>query len=464
MDEKEERNEKVEDLAEVEKTDKKAVKEVKEKVKTNTLTLKEIEDSKEYVEVLTDKLAKKIGRMFKNEQTGEKIIIREGITPNIVMEKSSYLVEGHLDVLSNGFAFLRDKTLKSSKNDIYVSPTMIRLFRLKTGDKLLGFVNPKILEDVKYPNLMYLFTINDLTLPKAFKKREFEDLTPIYPTERFPLAEVELDKTTNITNRLIDMFAPIGKGQRGLIVSQPKTGKTTVIKSIAQSIMKLKEDIELMVLLIDERPEEVTEIEEIVKGHVISSTFDEKPEEHIHIAEFALEIAKRKVEAGKHVVLLLDSITRLARAYNLVVPSSGKVLSGGFDPTALYKPKHFFGAARNTKDAGSLTILATALVDTGSRMDDLIYEEFKGTGNMELHLSREMAERRIYPAIDIVKSGTRRDELLYTEDEKEIIDKIRVNAHDIPDVEFTKRMIALINSTKNNEVLFKSIQNDPTMK
>ena len=274
----------------------------------------------------------------------------------------------------------------------------------------------------------------------------------------YPLEKLEIDKGNTLSNRIISLISPIGKGQRALIVSPPKAGKTTMLKEIAISLKENCKSAELMVLLIDERPEEVTDIEDTIGGYVISSTFDQKPEDHIHIAEFALEIAKRKVENGKDVVVLLDSITRLARAYNLTVPSSGKLLSGGFDPNALYRPKKFFGAARNTKEAGSLTIIATALVDTGSRLDDVVYEEFKGTGNMELHLDRNIAEMRIFPAINVKKSSTRKDELLYSQDEKKKIDKLRSKITGLTDVEATKTIISLLKKTKTNEELIEKFK------
>ena len=273
----------------------------------------------------------------------------------------------------------------------------------------------------------------------------------------YPLEKLEIDKGNTLSNRIISLISPIGKGQRALIVSPPKAGKTTMLKEIAISLKENCKSAELMVLLIDERPEEVTDIEDTIGGYVISSTFDQKPEDHIHIAEFALEIAKRKVENGKDVVVLLDSITRLARAYNLTVPSSGKLLSGGFDPNALYRPKKFFGAAWNTKEAGSLTIIATALIDTGSRLDDVVYEEFKGTGNMELHLDRNIAEMRIFPAINVKKSSTRKDELLYSAEEKKKIDKLRNKISGLTDVEATKAIISLLKKTKTNEELIEKL-------
>ncbi len=322
-------------------------------------------------------------------------------------------VKGVLDVMSDGFGFLRMENYMSGKDDIYVSPTQIRRFNLKTGDEIVGDCRPSQDED-KYSPLLFVKTINDDPLEKALKRKPFERLTPIYPKERIVLDTGKKDK---LASRLIDIVAPIGRGQRGMIVAPPKAGKTTIIKQIAQSITTNYPDIKLIVLLIDERPEEVTDIKRSVEGEVIYSTFDQMPENHCKVAEMVLERAQRLVEQEKDVVILLDSITRLARAYNLTVQPTGRTLSGGLDPDALFKPKKFFGAARNIENGGSLTILATALVETGSRMDDVIFEEFKGTGNMELKLERNLQEKRIFPAIDILKSGTRREEDLLTSEE-----------------------------------------------
>ena len=322
-------------------------------------------------------------------------------------------VKGVLDVMSDGFGFLRMENYMSGKDDIYVSPTQIRRFNLKTGDEIVGDCRPSQDED-KYSPLLFVKTINEDTIEKALKRKPFERLTPIYPKERIVLDTGEKDK---LASRLIDIVAPIGRGQRGMIVAPPKAGKTTIIKQIAQSITTNYPDIKLIVLLIDERPEEVTDIKRSVEGEVIYSTFDQMPENHCKVAEMVLERAQRLVEQEKDVVILLDSITRLARAYNLTVQPTGRTLSGGLDPDALFKPKKFFGAARNIENGGSLTILATALVETGSRMDDVIFEEFKGTGNMELKLDRNLQEKRIFPAIDILKSGTRREEDLLDNDE-----------------------------------------------
>ncbi|MDD6483887.1 MAG: transcription termination factor Rho [Clostridiales bacterium] len=313
---------------------------------------------------------------------------------------------GVLDVMNDGFGFLRMHNYSSSKDDIYVSPTQIQRFHLQTGDEILGDCRPSQEPD-KYSPLLFVKKINGDPLEIALKRRPFEYLTPIYPKERLNL---DTGAGCNISSRLINIISPVGKGQRGMIVAPPKAGKTTLLKNIANSISQNYPDVKLIVLLIDERPEEVTDIKESIDGDVIYSTFDQMPENHCKTAEMVLERAQRLVEQKKDVVILLDSITRLARAYNLTVTPTGRTLSGGLDPDALHKPKKFFGAARNIREGGSLTILATALVETGSRMDDVIFEEFKGTGNMELKLDRSLQERRIFPAIDILKSGTRREE------------------------------------------------------
>ena len=328
---------------------------------------------------------------------------------------------GVLDVMADGFGFLRFENLRPSEDDVYVSPTQIKRFGLKTGDEITGDSRPSQ-DDDKYSPLLYVKKINGDPLEVALKRKSFEKLVPIYPKERLMLENSEND---NITSRVIDMFSPIGKGQRGMIVAPPKAGKTTIIKNIAKSISINHPDVKLIVLLIDERPEEVTDIKRSINGEVIYSTFDQTPENHTKVAEMVLERAMRLVEQKKDVVILLDSITRLARAYNLTVTPTGRTLSGGLDPDALIKPKKFFGAARNIEEGGSLTILATALVETGSRMDDVIFEEFKGTGNMELKLDRSLQERRIFPAIDISKSGTRREEELLTDYECEAAWRIR---------------------------------------
>lgn len=326
-------------------------------------------------------------------------------------------VEGILDLSDSGFGFLRFNNFLTSDKDIYVSPTQIRRFNLKTGDKING-ISRLPNEGEKFGALLYVNTVNGDEPGAAIRRTDFEDLTPIFPTERISLE----DSPRNLSMRLIDLIAPIGKGQRGLIVAPPKAGKTTLLKSIANSIEKQHPEVEMIVLLVDERPEEVTDMKRsLIGGEVIYSTFDEMPSHHVKVAEMVLARAQRLAEHGKDVVILLDSITRLARAYNLVVPASGRTLSGGLDPGALHKPKKFFGAARNIEEGGSITILATALVETGSRMDDVIFEEFKGTGNMELHLDRKLSEKRIFPAIDLNKSGTRKEDLLMTQEELEAI-------------------------------------------
>ena len=331
---------------------------------------------------------------------------------------------GILDVMADGYGFIRSENFMPGEQDVYVNSLMIRRFHLKTGDMIYGYAKSRNPQE-RYNALLYIETVNDLPVSAIFRRPDFDKLTPIFPDERIHMEREGKRVPTSL--RVLDLLAPIGKGQRGMIVSPPKAGKTTLLKQIAQSILKNQPDMTLMILLIDERPEEVTDMMEEVVGdkvQVIYSTFDELPEHHKRVAEMTIERGKRLVEQGQDVCILLDSITRLARAYNLIVPSSGKVLSGGMDSAALHMPKRFFGAARNIREGGSLTILATALVDTGSRMDDVIYEEFKGTGNMELVLNRELQERRIFPAIDILKSGTRRDDLLLSPLEKDAADFI----------------------------------------
>ena len=338
----------------------------------------------------------------------------------IIQDKDSATAEGILEILPDGFGFLRGPNYISTENDVYVSPAQIRRFNMKTGDKLLGIVRPKN-KNERFDALLYVKSVNGIKPDIASKRKDFEKLVPIYPDTRLKLAHCDVSPS----GRLVDIFTPIGKGQRGLIVAPPKAGKTTLLKQIANAILKNHSEVELIVLLIDERPEEVTDIRESVQADVISSTFDELPSNHIKVAEMVLARAKNLVEHGRDVVILMDSITRLARAYNLTIVPTGRTLSGGLDPGALYGPKKFFGAARNVRAGGSLTILATALIDTGSRMDDMIYEEFKGTGNMELHLDRKLAEKRLFPAMDIDRSGTRKEELLLDVKEYEKILKLR---------------------------------------
>lgn len=356
------------------------------------------------------------------------------------------IVEGILEVLPDGYGFLRGENYLSTPKDVYVSPVQIRRFRLDKGDKVKGIARvPR--EGEKFPALIYVGEVNGDSPENAFRRKKFDDLTPIYPDERIRL-ETRPDE---YAMRIIDLMSPIGKGQRGMIVAPPKVGKTTLLKKIANSITHNNPEIELIVLLIDERPEEVTDMRRSIKGDVIYSTFDELPEHHVKVAEMVLERAKRLTEQNKDVVILLDSITRLARAYNLVIPSSGRTLSGGLDPSALHKPKKFFGAARNIENGGSLTILATALIETGSRMDDVIFEEFKGTGNMEVHLDRGLSEKRIFPAIDINKSGTRREELLLSNRELDTVFALRKTMSTTPISEVTEQLINQMLSTKNNQ-------------
>ncbi|MEW9125102.1 MAG: transcription termination factor Rho [Thermotaleaceae bacterium] len=354
-------------------------------------------------------------------------------------------VEGVLEITEGGFGFLRFYNFLTSEEDVYVSPSQIRRFNLKTGDKLLGITRPPKSSE-KFRALLYVQKVNGDRPEVAARRPNFEDLTPIYPNERISLEY----NCTDLSTRIIDLIAPIGKGQRGLIVAPPKAGKTILLKKIANSIAQNHENMEIIVLLIDERPEEVTDMQRSIKGEVIYSTFDELPNHHIKVAEMVLNRAQRLVEQKKDVVILLDSITRLARAYNLTIPPTGRTLSGGLDPGALHKPKRFFGAARNLEEGGSLTILATALVDTGSRMDDVIFEEFKGTGNMELHLDRRLSEKRIFPAMDLNKSGTRREELLLDQKELETIWNIRRAMSNNPTQEVTESIINKLVATKTN--------------
>lgn len=353
---------------------------------------------------------------------------------------------GVLDVMGDGFGFLRFDNFRPGEADVYVSPTQIRRFNLKTGDEITGDARPSQEED-KFPSLLFVKKINGDSLEVALKRRNFEYLTPIYPKEKLKL---ETGDKNLYASRLLDLIAPIGKGQRGMIVAPPKAGKTTLLKQIAQSISENHPDVKLIVLLIDERPEEVTDMKRSIKGEVIYSTFDQTPENHTKCAEMVLERAMRLVEQKKDVVVLMDSITRLARAYNLTVTPTGRTLSGGLDPDALIKPKKFFGAARNIEEGGSLTILATALVETGSRMDDVIFEEFKGTGNMELKLDRGMQERRIFPAIDILKSGTRREDELLTKEEAEAVWALRRSTNAQNTYDTMARLLGFMKETDTN--------------
>lgn len=363
------------------------------------------------------------------------------------------IVEGILDILPDGYGFLRGDNYLSTPKDVYISMVQIRRFKLDTGDIIKGI--SRFREGEKFPSLIFVGEVNGESPEKAAKRKRFDELTPIYPDER-----IKLETTSNeYAMRIIDLISPIGKGQRGMIVAPPKVGKTTLLKKIANSISANTPDAKLIVLLIDERPEEVTDMKRSINGEVIYSTFDELPEHHVKVAEMVLERAKRLVEQGQDVVILLDSITRLARAYNLTIPSSGKTLSGGLDPASLHKPKKFFGAARNIEYGGSLTILATALIETGSRMDDVIFEEFKGTGNMEVHLDRKLSEKRIFPAIDINKSGTRREDLLLTPKEKDTVFALRKAMNSIPVADVTEQVISMMVKTKNNKEFIDEIDN-----
>lgn len=356
---------------------------------------------------------------------------------------------GILEVMPDGYGFIRCANYMPGENDVYVAPSQIRRFGLKTGDILVGNKRTKSLQE-KFRALLYIKTINGYTTEEAMKRCNFEKMTPIFPDERIRL-EVP---GSSIATRVMDLVSPIGKGQRGMIVSPPKAGKTTLLKQVAKSILKNEPDMHMLILLIDERPEEVTDIKEAIEGpnvEVIYSTFDELPENHKRVAEMVIERAKRLVEHGMDVVILLDSITRLTRAYNQVVPPSGRTLSGGLDPAALHMPKRFFGAARNLRGGGSLTILATALVDTGSKMDDVVYEEFKGTGNMEMVLDRRLSEKRIFPAIDLQKSGTRREDLLLNTEELEAINIMRKALNGMKPDEAADRILDMFSRTRNNQ-------------
>ena len=368
---------------------------------------------------------------------------------------SGHTANGILEVLQDGYGFIRSENYLPGENDVYVSPSQIRRFGLKTGDIIMGNTRIKT-QGEKFSALLYVSMINGLRPSEAMKRKNFEDLTPIFPNKRIRL------ETPGCTTamRIVDLVSPIGKGQRGMIVSPPKAGKTTLLKEVALSVQKTEPNMHLLILLIDERPEEVTDIREAIAGpnvEVIYSTFDELPDHHKRVSEMVIARAKRLVEHGKDVMILLDSITRLARAYNLTVPPSGRTLSGGLDPAALYSPKRFFGAARNMREGGSLTILATALVETGSKMDDVVYEEFKGTGNMELMLDRKLQEKRVFPAIDIPKSGTRREDLLLDKDEQEAAYIIRRAMNGMKAEEAVDNLLNMFSRTKSNSELVHQV-------
>ena len=369
---------------------------------------------------------------------------------------SGITVRGILEVMQDGYGFIRSANYLPGDNDVYVSPSQIRRFNLKTGDILEGNTRIKTQQE-KFSALLYLSKVNNIDPMKIMHRKNVEGMTPVFANERLGLGWGK----TSTAMRIMDLMSPIGKGQRGMIVSPPKAGKTTLLKQVALSVQKNNPEVHLLILLIDERPEEVTDIRESIEGEnveVIYSTFDELPEHHKRVSEMVIERAKRLVEHKKDVMILIDSITRLARAYNLTVPPSGRTLSGGLDPAALHMPKRFFGAARNMREGGSLTILATALVDTGSKMDDVVYEEFKGTGNMELVLDRKLSEKRMFPAIDILKSGTRREDLLLSKEEQEAVESMRKGLNGLRQEEAVDNILNMFSRTKNNEELIQMVK------
>ena len=439
---------------------------MKEKLQTLPLTtLREIAKDKNIKGTSTMKKAELIEALLalpENESgndrndRSDKHTVKTGTSDDTVKQEydpelvdTSSEANGILEVLAEGYGFIRCANYLPRENDVYVSPAQIKRFGLKTGDVIIG--NKKIKnQGEKFSALLYIKSVNGYSVAEVMRRPSFEKLTPIFPNERLHM-EISSSSTAM---RIVDLISPIGKGQRGMIVSQPKAGKTTLLKQIAKSITTNNKEMHLIILLIDERPEEVTDIKESIQGdnvEVIYSTFDELPEHHKRVSEMVIERAKRLVEHKQDVCILLDSITRLTRAYNIVVAPSGRTLSGGLDPSSLYMPKRFFGAARNMREGGSLTILATALVDTGSKMDDVVYEEFKGTGNMELVLDRKLSEKRIFPAIDIVKSGTRREDLLLSEEEQEAVDIMRKALNGIRSDEAVERIIDMFSKTRNNK-------------
>ena len=388
------------------------------------------------------------------ERTYQEHTVNEG-KASYDEAKEPEMADGILEVLQEGYGFIRCENFLPGENDVYVAPSQIRRFNLKTGDIIRGPKKAKTQAE-KFSAIMYVESVNGLNPVVAQRRKAFETLTPIFPNER-----IHLERNSNtIAMRMVDLISPIGKGQRGMIVSQPKSGKTTLLKQIATAVTKNNPDMHLMILLIDERTEEVTDIKESITGdnvEVIYSTFDELPERHKRVSEMVIERAKRLVEQKQDVIILLDSITRLARAYNMTVQASGRTLSGGLDPAALHMPKRFFGAARNMREGGSLTILATALVETGSKMDDVVFEEFKGTGNMELVLDRKLSEKRVFPAIDIAKSGTRREDLLLDKEELEAVDIMRKALNSLKTDEAAERILDLFTKTRNNDEFVKTI-------
>jgi transcription termination factor Rho len=415
------------------------------------LTEMKIKPINELVEVAESLGIEDVGRLKKQE-----IIFR--IFKKQAKDGVDIYGGGVLEILNDGFGFLRspEGSYCSGPDDIYVSPSQVRKFSLRKGDEIDGKIRPPK-DGERYFALVYVDTINKEAPEKTKKKILFENLTPLFPTSRLTL-EQGTGSVEDLSSRIIDLASPIGKGQRGLIVSPPKAGKTLMLQSIAHSITKNNPEVELIVLLIDERPEEVTDMTRTVRGEVVASTFDEPPTRHVQVADMVIEKAKRLVEHKKDVVILLDSITRLGRAYNSVQPASGKILSGGVDSNALERPKRFFGAARNLEEGGSLTIIATALVDTGSKMDEVIYEEFKGTGNMEIHLERKIAEKRIYPAINIRRSGTRREDLLTSPEELQRMFILRKILDDMEDSQAIEFLIERLKSSKTNEEFFSAMK------
>lgn len=429
-------------------------------------TLKDLAKARGLKGISTMKKAELIERMLEEDEK-EKKSARETVKElsantgdkevhDIDKLDSGITAHGILEVMQDGYGFIRSANYLPGENDVYVSPSQIRRFNLKTGDILEGNTRIKTQQE-KFSALLYLSKINEMDPMKAMHRKNFEDMTPIFPNERLSL---ECGKTSTAM-RIMDLMSPIGKGQRGMIVSPPKAGKTTLLKQVALSVQKNNPEVHLLILLIDERPEEVTDIRESIEGpnvEVIYSTFDELPEHHKRVSEMVIERAKRLVEHKKDVMILIDSITRLARAYNLTVPPSGRTLSGGLDPAALHMPKRFFGAARNMREGGSLTILATALVDTGSKMDDVVYEEFKGTGNMELVLDRKLSEKRMFPAIDILKSGTRREDLLLSREEQEAVESMRRALNGLRPEEAVDNILNMFSRTRNNEELIQMVK------
>ena len=429
-------------------------------------TLKDLAKARGLKGISTMKKAELIERMLEEDEK-EKKSARETVKElsantgdkevhDIDKLDSGITAHGILEVMQDGYGFIRSANYLPGENDVYVSPSQIRRFNLKTGDILEGNTRIKTQQE-KFSALLYLSKINEMDPMKVMHRKNFEDMTPIFPNERLSL---ECGKTSTAM-RIMDLMSPIGKGQRGMIVSPPKAGKTTLLKQVALSVQKNNPEVHLLILLIDERPEEVTDIRESIEGpnvEVIYSTFDELPEHHKRVSEMVIERAKRLVEHKKDVMILIDSITRLARAYNLTVPPSGRTLSGGLDPAALHMPKRFFGAARNMREGGSLTILATALVDTGSKMDDVVYEEFKGTGNMELVLDRKLSEKRMFPAIDILKSGTRREDLLLSKEEQEAVESMRRALNGLRPEEAVDNILNMFSRTRNNEELIQMVK------